>query len=203
MSITTVVFDLGQVVVDWNPALAHADLTPQQHAEIAEHIGFYAYNLRADAGETWSDLDAEVAERWPEHAGFLSTYARNFPTALIGEIPGTSAVIEELADAGVRILGLTNWSSETFPHAATAIGVLERFDAVVVSGEVGLIKPDPAIYRYLIAAHEVDPGEAVFVDDREENVTGARRLGFAGVHFTDAVALRRDLVALGLPLQPA
>ena len=200
VNFTTVVFDLGQVVVDWNPAKAHPDLSASEHAEIADLIDFASYNLRADAGERWSDLDAEVASLWPEHSGFLLTYARNFPAALVGEIPGTSSLIEELSALNVRLLGLTNWSSETFPHAAAAIGVLKHFEAIVVSGEVGLIKPDPAVYRYLVTAHEVVPAQAVFIDDREENVTGARRLGFHGVHFTEAAQLRADLIELGLPL---
>ena len=122
VNFTTVVFDLGQVVVDWNPAKAHPDLSASEHAEIADLIDFASYNLRADAGERWSDLDAEVASLWPEHSGFLLTYARNFPAALVGEIPGTSSLIEELSALNVRLLGLTNWSSETFPHAAAAIG---------------------------------------------------------------------------------
>ncbi|GMA31293.1 HAD-IA family hydrolase [Litorihabitans aurantiacus] len=99
----------------------------------------------------------------------------------------------------MRLLGLTNWSAETFARGAAAVPTVSELEAVVVSGEIGLVKPDPAIYRHLVAQHDVDPARAVFVDDREENVVAARALGFHGRVFLTAERLRAELVGLGVP----
>lgn len=198
--LSTVVLDLGQVLVEWEPWRAHPELTRQAWDAVARQIGFLELNLRADAGERWADLEAEVAARWPELAGFVEQYERAFAATLVGPVAGMPELVGQLRERGLRLLGLTNWSTETFPRGVAAGPAIGDLEAVVVSGEVGLVKPDPAIYEHLLATHDVDPATALFVDDRADNVEAAVALGFHGHVFTAAAALRRELAALGVML---
>lgn len=198
--ITTLVLDLGQVLVHWEPWRAYPHLSAEEWHAVAGEIDFHDYNRRADAGESWASLEAEAARRWPQHAGFLATYLAEFARTLVGPVPGTAELVDEVRGHGIRMLGLTNWSAETFPHGVGAAPAIGELDGVVVSGAIGLSKPDPAIFAHLALTYDVDPAAALFVDDRVENVDAAVRLGFRGHVFTDAPGLRRELLALGLPL---
>jgi 2-haloacid dehalogenase len=113
-------------------------------------------------------------------------------------VPGTGAVIAELQRAGVRLLALTNWSAETFPHARRRFGLLDRFEDIVVSGEELLAKPDPAIFELLLRRHSVDAARCVFVDDSPANVAAAAATGITALEFTGADRLRGELAELGL-----
>ncbi|NKY41047.1 HAD-IA family hydrolase [Cellulomonas septica] len=161
-------------------------------------VDFAALNHRQDAGRPWAEAREAVRATHPQHVHALDLYVRHFADTLAGPVPGTADVVRDLSAAGVRLLGLTNWSAETFHHAAPAAPAIGLLEGVLVSGEVGLAKPDPAIFRLLAQRFGVDPAEAVFVDDSAANVTAAREVGFDGIVFTDATALRRDLVARGL-----
>jgi 2-haloacid dehalogenase len=200
-SITTVVFDLGGVLVDWDPRRAFEGVLPADDIEpfLAE-IDFHEWNRALDAGDPIEAAEADIDRRFPHRAGVISAYRRNFRSTLVGELPGTADIVRELADSGQRLLALTNWSAESFPHALATYPVLGLFDGIVVSGAERLVKPDPQIFRVLIARHDVEPTRSVFIDDSAANVASARRLGFHALQFTDARTLRRDLTALGLPL---
>ncbi|WP_454294723.1 HAD family hydrolase [Salana multivorans] len=200
MAIETVVFDLGGVLVVWDP-LSHPTLPTERVAELIEASGFRELNLRADAGETWVDLAAEVARRAPgrpELAEFIADYPRAFPATLTGLVPGAAELVEELREAGVRLLGLTNWSAETYPHGVAAAPVISRLESVLVSGEVGLAKPNPAIFHLLAERYDLDPAGTLFIDDSPANVEAARSVGFQAHHFTGTDRLRTELVELGV-----
>jgi 2-haloacid dehalogenase len=113
-------------------------------------------------------------------------------------LPGTVDVLAALRTTGIRLLALTNWSAETFPIGAARYPFLAWFEAVIVSGEVGLVKPDPAIFRLLIDRHRIVPASTVFIDDSPANIATASALGFVTIQFRDAPALSRELAALGL-----
>jgi 2-haloacid dehalogenase len=113
-------------------------------------------------------------------------------------VPGTSGILAELGQAGVRLIALTNWSAETFPVATERFGILRRFEAIVVSGTEGLLKPEPALYELALDRHGLSADSTVFVDDIPANVAAAATLGMAALNFTDAERLRADLVGLGL-----
>jgi 2-haloacid dehalogenase len=113
-------------------------------------------------------------------------------------IAGTVQIAHELRAAGLRLVALSNWSAETFPRARHRLTFLDEFDAVLVSGTVGLIKPDPAIYQLLIQRHDVDPAHALFVDDSAKNVEAAAAIGFDAIRFQSPDQLRADLTARGL-----
>ena len=198
-----VVLDLGNVLIDWQPALAIAAGVGAVEAErflTAEDFDFLAWNHLQDAGRPWAEGVAEVRRTHPHWAAHAAAYLEHFPASL-SEVPGTIDVVRDLRAAGLPLVGLTNWSDELYyPHAAGRFEVLALLDDVVVSGEVKVAKPDPR--AYLIAAERAGlPVERLaFVDDRQTNVDAAVALGMHGVLFTDAATLRADLRALGLPV---
>lgn len=199
MTRRTAIFDLGGVVLSWDPVRAFkAEVDVDEARQLMRDVDFANWNRRNDEGRRFADGEAEVARDWPQYAETITAYRRYFDRALTGPVPGTSAVIAELARAGVRLLGLTNWSDETFPVAQRRFGILKRLEAVVVSGREGIIKPDPRLYRLLLDRFGVDASSAVFVDDNPANCAAATDLGLTAIPFTDADTLRDRLVELGL-----
>lgn len=203
-AVDAVVFDLGNVLVWWDPSRAFVGaLTEAEAARFVQEVDFLELNERQDAGRTWAEARAEVARRHPEHVDTLDLYVDRFPRALGGPVPGTAEIVDDLRAAGVRVLGLTNWSAETFHHAEPAAPAVGRLEGVVVSGREGLMKPDPRIFRLLLDRYHLRPERTVFVDDTLGNVVAARALGLQAVRFTDADALRTELVARGALPPPA
>lgn len=196
--VDAVVFDLGNVLVRWEAARAFDGLLEDAEVErFFADVDFPALNLRQDAGRPWREARAEVARSHPQHAATLDLYVERFAHALPGPVPGSAEVVDDLRAAGVRVLGLTNWSAETYHHAVPAAPVIDRLEAVVVSGREGLVKPDPRIFHLLAERHGLDPARTVFTDDSAANVAGAAALGYQAVVFTSAAALRAELVVRG------
>jgi len=196
----TVVFDIGGVLVDWDPRYLYRQLfdDPDEMESFLAEVTTAEWNARQDAGRPWAEgIELLVAEH-PERRELIEAFHRRWPEMLAGEVPGTVDVLAELRTAGVRLLALSNWSAETFPIARDRFPFLTWFEAIVLSGEVGVNKPDPQIYEHLIGNFEVSPGATLFVDDSAANVDAARALGFHAVQFTDAPTLRGTLVDFGL-----
>jgi 2-haloacid dehalogenase len=197
----TAVFDLGGVLINWDPRVAFRGTLPDHEVDpFLTEIDFYTLNRGIDAGRALADVESEVDRRYPHRAGVLAAYHRNFPQTLTGQIPGTAEVLSELAAGGVRLLALTNWSAQTFPHARELFPVLELFEGIVVSGEEQVIKPDRRIFEVLFDRYGVEPSSTAYVDDSAANVAAAGDLGLHAVQFADAGRLRADLAALGLPV---
>lgn len=195
----SVIFDLGGVVLGWDPVRAYAQVLPaDQIAAFLTKIDFFDWNYRNDAGRAFEVGEQLLIEQFPDEAVAIQAYRTHFPQALTGMVEGTSAVIAELAQAGVRLIGLTNWSAETFPHALERFGILDRLEGIVVSGTELVAKPDPAIFQLTCERYGLEPTRTVFIDDSPPNVAAARRLGISGITFTDAGRLRAELVTLGL-----
>jgi 2-haloacid dehalogenase len=200
-SIDTVVFDLGGVIVDWDPRAAFRGVLPEAEIDgFLTEIDFARWNHALDAGRPVAEAEAEIEQRFPHRAGLIAAYRRNFRSTLVGEVPGTSAIVRELAEADIRLLALTNWSAESFPHALEVYPVLSLFEAIVVSGAERVAKPEPEIFRILLDRHDVDPPRTAYVDDVAANVDAAQAVGLRAVQFVDAHGLRRQLATLGLPL---
>jgi 2-haloacid dehalogenase len=197
-TVDAVVFDLGNVLVHWDPVLPFAGrLSEGEVHRFFADVDFAALNHRQDAGRPWSEARAEVAAAHPEHAATLDLYVERFADSLPGPVAGSAAVVDDLRAAGVRVLGLTNWSAETFHHAVPAAPAIGRLEGVVVSGREGVAKPDPRIFRLLAERHGLDPARTVFTDDSPVNVDAAAAEGFQAVLFTGAADLRAELVARG------
>jgi 2-haloacid dehalogenase len=194
-----VLFDLGGVVIGWDPVRAYAQvLPPADVPAFMAAIDFASWNLRNDAGRPFATGEQELVERFPEHETAVLAYRKHFTHALTGLVPGTGAVVAELQQAGVGLAALTNWSAETFPVARERFGLLRRFAGVVVSGEEGLTKPDPAIFALALRRFGFAADHTTFVDDSAANVAAARAAGLTAVQFRDAAQLREELVGLGL-----
>jgi 2-haloacid dehalogenase len=157
-----------------------------------------AWNDRLDRGLPFADGVAELTRRFPDQAELIAAYHDRWPEMLGGPVEGTADVVAELRAAGVPVYGLSNWSTETYPVGRDRFAVLETLDGLLLSGEVGVAKPDPEIFEELCARFGLRPEATLFVDDSAANVEGAARLGFPVHHFRDAGALRADLVARGL-----
>lgn len=194
-----VLLDLGNVLVGWDPHRAFdGRLAPDAVDAFFSDVDFGRLNRRQDAGRPWREARAELESSLPEHLPALDAYVAHFDDALTGPVPGTAAIVQDLVSRGVRVLGLTNWSAELYHHAVPAASAIGLLEDVLVSGEVGLVKPDPAIFRLAARRFGLEPVRTVFVDDSEANVAAAAAEGFDALLFTDAATLRVELAARGL-----
>lgn len=196
---TAVVFDLGGVLVDWDPHHLYRRLMPEDEIDaFLDEVDFHGWNHAQDAGRGWAEAVAELAARHPHRRDLIVAYAERYDEAIAGAIDDTVALLDELAGRGVRLLALTNWSAETFPSARRRFAFLDRFEGIVVSGEELVAKPNPELFQRLLDRYDLSPGEVVFVDDSPPNVEAARALGMTALLFTEPARLRAQLVDLGL-----
>ncbi len=198
---STVVFDLGGVLIDWNPRYLYRKLLPSE-AEVEwflSEICTPEWNEAQDAGRPWSEAVAELSARFPARASLIAAYDERWPEMLGGEIAGSVEILRSLRDGGTRLYALTNWSAEKFELTYPRFEWLSWFEGIVVSGREGLLKPDPRIFRLLIDRYGLDPAHTVYIDDVERNVAVAAELGMIAVHFVDSHQLSADLTRLGLP----
>lgn len=199
MTITTVIYDFGQVLIGWDPWRVWRQVLAEDEIEVfLSEIDFHTRNQALDAGTPFSEVLSEVAAQWPQHAPHLQHYWNNFSDSLTGPIPGSYELVKCLKDDGYRLLGLTNWSAETIHHAHAVAPAVALMDAIVVSGEVGMIKPDPKIFHYLLDTYSMNPQNAVFIDDSHANVEAARQVGLAAIQFRDVPDLREELSQVGV-----
>lgn len=201
--VRNVIFDLGAVLIEWDPALAFADVfTTREAAEgWMRSIDFPGWNRLQDGGRSFA---AGIAAARAEHGDLarpLEGYLAAFPVTIEKPVPGSWEIAESLAASGVPLFAITNWAAETWPHALETYPRLDGiFRDIVVSGQVGQLKPQPEIYRQLLDRNGLMAGECLFIDDSPANVAGARAIGMDAVHFVGADDLARELRARGLPL---
>ncbi|MDF1489374.1 HAD family hydrolase [Tessaracoccus caeni] len=195
----TVIFDIGQVIIHWNPRLAFEQAMPADEVEaFMTHIGFDAWNKSNDARPSTAEATEELVLRFPQDEAKIRAYLTHFPITITDLEPGTSEVIADLQAAGIRLGAVTNWAADTFQIAFRTHDVLQRFEEIVVSGVEGVMKPAPEIFLTACSRLGIEPADAVFIDDSPVNVTGAEAVGMTGIVFQSAAQLRADLVALGL-----
>lgn len=197
---STVVFDLGGVLVDWDPRYLFRQLLPDDAAVEAflADVCSPEWNAAQDAGRSWAEAVREASERFPEHAELVAAYDERWWETIGGQIDGTVEVLDELRRRGVGLYAITNWSAEKFDLTFPRFDWLAWFDGIVVSGYERIVKPDPRIFQLLVDRHGVDPRAAVYVDDVPANVEAARAIGMTGLVFTTPEQLRADLGELGL-----
>jgi 2-haloacid dehalogenase len=199
--IAAVVFDLGGVLIDWDPRYLYRRLLDGDEAAVEAFLAEVCtpeWNARQDAGRPWEEAVAELCARHPEARSLIEAFDRRWEEMLGGPVEGSVELLAELRAAGLPLYALSNWSAAKFPIARARYPFLGWFDDVVISGEVGLLKPDPAIYRLLLDRHGLVPRQTLYVDDAEPNVDAARQLGMRALRFRDAGSLRAELAVLGL-----
>ncbi len=199
-AIDAVVFDLGGVLLDWNPRHLYRKLfeDPAEMERFLATVCTDDWNFGQDAGRPVHEATADLIDRHPRHADLIAAYYGRWLEMISGPLPGVPEIVRALADDGRPLHILSNCARETMPMARAAFRLLDRFQEFVVSGEEGVVKPDRRIYDILVARVGRPAERLVFIDDRPENVDGARAAGLSALPFTDAAALRRDLAALGL-----
>ena len=199
-AVDTVVFDLGGVLVDWNPRYLYRKIfgTEAEVEEFLERVCTPAWNAEQDRGRPWAEAVRLLQGKFPHYAREIEAYHLRWSETLAGDLPESVAILSQLRQAPVRLLALTNWSAETFPVARERFPFLRWFEGIVVSGEEEVIKPDAEIFELLCRRYRVRPERAVFIDDSARNVQAAQALGFHGIHFTGTASLREGLRALGL-----
>jgi 2-haloacid dehalogenase len=202
----TVVFDLGGVLIRWDPRNLYRKLFADDEAAMEHFLATVCtteWNERQDAGRSFAEAEAELIGRHPDKSELIRAFGRRFDEMIPGARDDVVAILNELERQGTPLFAISNWSAETFPPQRRRFPFLRLFKGIVVSGEEGVIKPDPRIFARLTERYRVPPETAVFIDDDPGNAAAATGLGFHGIHFQSAQALRAELGALGLlPAQP-
>ncbi len=198
--IDTVVFDLGGVLIDWDPRHLYRQLfsDPEEMEVFLRDVVSPDWNNEQDSGRTWAEATALLMEQHPQHEDMIRAYVDRWSDMLAGPIEGTVAILAEVRDAGCRIYALTNWSAETFPRARGLFPFLDWFEGIVVSGDERIRKPDPEIWRRTIERFQLDPATTVYIDDMPRNAEVAASLGFRAIRFESPDQLRAQLVELGV-----
>lgn len=198
-NIDTVIFDLGGVLVDWNPEYLYRKLfdDEEEMRYFLAEIATPEWNEQQDAGRPLDEATEWLLARHPEYEEAIRAYYGRWEETLGGQVQESVDLLRELHDRGThRLLALTNWSHETFPVARERFEWLQLFEGILVSGEEKMKKPEARIYRRLIERYDVvAPGAALFIDDNVKNVEGARAVGLEAVHFQSPARLRADLAA--------
>ena len=198
--ISSVVFDIGGVLIDWNPRHLFRKVfkTEEEMEWFLANVCTYEWNVQQDGGKLFSVATAELQEKFPEYHDRIALYYGRWEEMLNGEIKGTVEIFRRLKSDGMPLYALSNWSHEAFPVAYNRYDFMKLFDGLVVSGYEKLLKPDHAIYRVLMERYNVNPAESVYIDDNKPNADAAAELGFNSIHFTSPEQLRVELKALGL-----
>jgi len=195
----TIVFDLGGVLLDWNPRYLYNQIfSDQEEMEyfLAE-ICSPSWNAQMDAEKSFQEGIGELLPKYPDYSEQIQMYHERWIEMLRGEIPDSVEVLRELKDSGCQLAALSNWSVETFPKVKDQYDFLGWFNPLILSGEVGVAKPDPSIYQILLQKLDRPPDHCVFIDDVLENITEAERQGFETIHFISGESLRADLEERG------
>ena len=195
----TIVFDLGGVLIDWNPRYLYRKLLPDEEAveDFLNRICPMDWNERQDAGRPFAEAVAERIALFPEHEALIRAYQERWLETLGGALDETVEIFDELR-ARSPVYALTNWSAETWPHAVARFEFLSWFEGILVSGEERLAKPDPRIYHRLLEKFSLDRSRLLFIDDNARNVAAAEKEGIASIHFVSAGELREELVRRGV-----
>jgi 2-haloacid dehalogenase len=196
-----VVFDIGGVLIDWDPRHLYRKLFPADEPAMEHFLAnvcTHEWNRGQDAGRSFADGARLLKLEHPDKAELIDAYGARFDEMMPGPIAGSVEILDELRGRGTALYALSNFSAETFPTTLRRFDFLRWFHGMVISGEVGVIKPDPRIYEIMLARFAIDPHRTVYIDDVAANAEGARPFGIHGIHFTTPGALRKELVRLAL-----
>ncbi len=199
--IKAIVFDIGGVLLDWDPRYLYRKLFKDE--EKLEHflhtVCTYTWNLEQDRGRPWADAVKLLCDAHPEdHHDLIRAYDERWLEMIDAPIHGTVDIMMELRERGFPLYAITNFSSDKLKIAMQEFPFLQAFEGMIVSGDAKLLKPDPAIYKALLDTYNLNPRELLFIDDRRENVQAAWDAGFHAVQFLSPAQLEQDLIDCGV-----
>jgi 2-haloacid dehalogenase len=200
-TIEAVVFDLGGVLIDWNPRHLYRELMGGDEVAVERFLSTIctqAWNEEQDAGRPFRVAVEELSRIHPDHRDLIEAYDREWARMLKGPIAPSVEILAALRARAVPIYALSNWSAEKFPVARARFDFLAWFEGIVISGEIGMKKPDPRIFEHAATRFRLTPARTLFIDDSRPNVESAARFGFSALHFESPSQLGRDLAELGL-----
>ncbi len=195
-----IVFDIGKVLVHYDPDLPGSRLIPdpEERRWFFDNVCTSAWNIEQDRGRGWDEAEAELLARHPDHEENIRNFRRYWHEMVPHAYDDSVALMERLIDAGHDVTLLTNWAADTFVEARSRFPFLDRPRGITVSGEIKAIKPDRAIYDHHASTFGLAPSATLFIDDSQKNVDGALAAGWQAVLFTGAEALEADLKRLGV-----
>jgi 2-haloacid dehalogenase len=197
---TRVVFDIGNVLLDWEPRTLYRKIfaTEAEVDAFLTNILPPEWNREQDRGRTWAEAEAHQIALFPQFSEEIRAFRARWHETVPGDIAGTVAILDELKMAGVPLYAITNFASDTFREAQQRFSYLaDSFIDIVISGDEKVIKPDPAIYRILLERQGLNAADCVFIDDSKANVAAAAALGFHALLFTSPQQFAADLKRLG------
>jgi 2-haloacid dehalogenase len=198
---SVVVFDLGGVLIDWDPRHLYRKLFAGDEAAMEHFLATvctHEWHRHHDSGRSFAEGARLLKAEHPDKAELIDAFGNREGEMMAGPIAGTVEILQELRDREVPLYALSNWPAESFPHARERFDFLGWFRGILVSGDVKVIKPDPHIFELLLERFAIDPLSAIFIDDVEVNAAAARRFGIHAIHFTNPAALRAELAGFGL-----
>lgn len=195
-----IVFDIGKVLIHYDPELPYLDLIPddERRGWFLSEVCSSDWNIEQDRGRTWEEAEALLVERHPGEERLIRAFRQRWHDMVPHAYEDSVAIMIGLIDAGYDVTMLTNFAADTFAEARRRYDFLNRPRGVTVSGEVGLIKPDAEIFRLHAQTFGLTPAATLFIDDSPKNVEGAQHAGWHAVPFTDAATLDNDLKRLGI-----
>lgn len=198
---TTIVFDVGNVLLRWDVRLILRDILPDAEIDaFLDEIGFHVWNLEQDRGRTWDEGVRIASNGHPDRADLIRRLHDDWHRAVPGPIDGSVEILRRLHASGQPVYAITNFSAEKWDECLERFDFLNMFEDAVVSAHERLLKPDPEIYRRLLDRNGLEAERCLFIDDSAANVAGAEKIGMEALHFTDASKLLTDLNARGVTL---
>jgi len=203
-SIKNIIFDLGGVLIDWNPEYVYLDVFEGDRKKMKwffDEICTMDWNENQDAGYALAQATEDRVKMFPEYEEWIRMYYGRWEEMLGESIVDTVALLKQLvANPNYRVVALTNWSAETFPVALKKFDFLHWFEGIIVSGTEKTRKPFAEIYQLTLDRFQLNPQESLFIDDNARNIDGAQALGIHGIHFLSPEQLKSDLVKLGIDI---
>ncbi len=200
--IDTIIFDLGGVLVDWDPKYVYREVFNGDEEKVDWFLNTICtsdWNVEQDAGRTFKEATDFLVNKYPEYEDWIRIYYDRWEDMLLGQIDETVALLEKIKKQGShQLYALTNWSAEAFPVALQRFDFLQHFEGIVVSGEEKTRKPFSKIYEIILDRYQLKAPSCVFIDDNLENVRGAETIGIKAIHFKNSQQLTAELNLLGV-----
>ncbi len=200
-TVKAILFDFGNVLLEWNPRYIYRRYFPgneEAMEQFLEEVSFMDWNAQQDKGRPFTEGVADLSRQFPHYSDLIQAYHDNWSELIGAALSETVELMKRLKEAGYSVYGLSNWSAETFPLVREKYEFFNLLDDIILSGEVGAIKPEPEIFEIALERIGRAAQECLFIDDAPANIEQAQKMGFATVLFESPEQLEKELYRLGL-----